>query len=143
LNERNLEPSWNDRRPCHCSYGHFGVSIWLFVRDIDRLNNYKRKDPAIYRDISIIQVSRIGSMDFANAGSGMEMDAIAAAVVGGTSMSGGRGFIMGTVFGMLIISVMNNLLNLFGVPPFLREAFKGFIVKYSNISRMSYILLSI
>ncbi len=35
---------------------------------------------------------------------------------------------MGTVFGMLIIAVMNNLLNLFGVPPFLREAFKGVIV---------------
>ena len=33
-----------------------------------------------------------------------------------------------TVFGMLIIAVMNNLLNLMGVPPFLREAFKGFIV---------------
>ncbi|MBU9711985.1 ABC transporter permease [Evansella tamaricis] len=77
---------------------------------------------------AIIQVSRIGSMDFSNAGRGMEMDAIAAAVVGGTSMSGGRGFIMGTVYGMLIIAVMNNLLNLFGVPPFLREAFKGFIV---------------
>lgn len=77
---------------------------------------------------AIIQVSRIGSMDFANAGSGNEMDAIAAAVVGGTSMSGGRGTIVGTVYGMLIIAVMNNLLNLFGVPPFLREAFKGFIV---------------
>lgn len=77
---------------------------------------------------AIIQVSRIGSMDFANAGSGNEMDAIAAAVVGGTSMSGGKGTILGTVFGMLIIAVMNNLLNLFGVPPFLREAFKGFIV---------------
>ena len=77
---------------------------------------------------AIIQVSRIGSMDFANAGSGNEMDAIAAVVVGGTSMSGGRGAILGTIFGMLIIAVMNNLLNLFGVPPFLREAFKGFIV---------------
>jgi len=77
---------------------------------------------------AIIQISRIGSMDFSNAGRGMEMDAIAAAVVGGTSMSGGRGFILGTVYGMLIIAVMNNLLNLFGVPPFLREAFKGFIV---------------
>lgn len=77
---------------------------------------------------TIIQVSRIGSMDFANAGNGNEMDAIAAAVVGGTSMSGGRGTIIGTVFGMLIIAVMNNLLNLFGVPPFLREAFKGLIV---------------
>lgn len=77
---------------------------------------------------AIIQVTRIGSMDFANAGRGMEMDAIAAAVVGGTSLMGGRGIIMGTVFGMLIIAVMNNLLNLFGVPPFLREAFKGLIV---------------
>ncbi len=77
---------------------------------------------------AIIQVSRIGSMDFSNAGRGMEMDAIAAAVVGGTSMMGGRGFILGTVYGMLIIAVMNNLLNLFGVPPFLREAFKGVIV---------------
>jgi len=77
---------------------------------------------------AIIQVSRIGSLDFSNAGRGMEMDAIAAAVVGGTSMMGGRGFILGTVYGMLIIAVMNNLLNLFGVPPFLREAFKGIIV---------------
>jgi len=77
---------------------------------------------------AIIQVARIGSMDYANAGSGYEMDAIAAVVVGGTSMSGGKGSILGTVFGMLIIAVMNNLLNLMGVPPFLREAFKGFIV---------------
>jgi len=77
---------------------------------------------------SIIQVARIGTMDFANAGSGYEMDAIAAAVVGGTSMRGGRGTIFGTVLGVLIIAVMNNLLNLFGVPPFLREAAKGVIV---------------
>ena len=77
---------------------------------------------------AIIQIARIGSMDYANAGSGYEMDAIAAVVVGGTSMSGGKGSILGTVFGMLIIAVMNNLLNLMGVPPFLREAFKGFIV---------------
>lgn len=77
---------------------------------------------------SIMQVARIGSMDFANAGNGYEMDAIAAVIVGGTSMSGGRGTIVGTVLGTLIIAVMNNLLNLLGVPPFLREAFKGFIV---------------
>ena len=77
---------------------------------------------------AVIQVARIGSMDYANAGSGYEMDAIAAVVVGGTSMSGGKGSILGTVLGMLIIAVMNNLLNLMGVPPFLREAFKGFIV---------------
>lgn len=77
---------------------------------------------------AIIQVSRIGSMDYASAGSGYEMDAIAAVIVGGTSMSGGKGSIVGTVLDMLIIGVMNNLLTLFGVPPFLREACKGVIV---------------
>ena len=83
---------------------------------------------------AVIQVSRIGSMDYANAGSGYEMDAIAAVVVGGTSMSGGRGSILGTVLGMLIIAVMNNLLNLMGVPPFLREAFKGGGVDLSRLA---------
>ena len=77
---------------------------------------------------SVLQVSRIGAMDFANAGSGYEMDAIASVIVGGTSMSGGRGSVGGTVLGVLIIAVMNNLLNLLGVPPFLREACKGVIV---------------
>lgn len=77
---------------------------------------------------AILQVSRIGSMDYANAGSGYEMDAISAVIVGGTSMMGGRGTIVGTLLGTLIIAVMNNLLNLLGVPPFLREAFKGVIV---------------
>jgi ribose transport system permease protein len=77
---------------------------------------------------AILQVSRIGSMDYANAGSGYEMDAISAVIVGGTSMAGGKGTILGTVLGTLIIAVMNNLLNLLGVPPFLREAFKGVIV---------------
>ena len=77
---------------------------------------------------AILQVSRIGSMDYANAGSGYEMDAISAVIVGGTSMMGGKGSIIGTVLGALIIAVMNNLLNLLGVPPFLREAFKGVIV---------------
>ena len=77
---------------------------------------------------AVIQIARIGSMDYANAGSGYEMDAIAAVIIGGTSMSGGRGSVWGTVLGMLILAVMNNLLNLMGVPPFLREAFKGLIV---------------
>lgn len=77
---------------------------------------------------AIIQTSRIGSMDYASAGSGFEMDAIAAVIVGGTSMSGGRGSIIGTVFGTLIVAVMNNLLNLIGVDPYLSAAFKGAII---------------
>lgn len=77
---------------------------------------------------SIVQVSRLGGMDAASAGSGYELDAIAAVVVGGTSMSGGKGSIVGTVIGVLIIGVMNNLLILLGVDSFLTNAFKGAIV---------------
>ena len=80
---------------------------------------------------SVAQLSRLGGMDVASAGSGYEMDAIAAAVVGGTSMSGGKGSIMGTVLGVLIIGIMNNLLILLGVDSFLTEAFKGAIVVIS------------
>ena len=62
------------------------------------------------------------------AGTGYELDAIAAVVVGGTAMSGGRGSIVGTVLGVLIIGIMNNLLILLGVDSFLTDAFKGAIV---------------
>lgn len=77
---------------------------------------------------AITESARMGSMNTANAGSGYELDAIAAVVVGGTSMSGGRGSIVGSVMGMLIIGVMKNLLHLLGVPVFLQNAFKGVIV---------------
>lgn len=77
---------------------------------------------------AIIYIARIGSMDFANAGSGYEMDAIAAVIVGGTSMSGGRGSLIGAFLGMMIMGVMNNFLNTIGVPTFLCDAVKGLII---------------
>lgn len=77
---------------------------------------------------AMVQVARIGSMDYASAGSGYEMDAIASVIIGGTAMSGGSGSIIGTLLGTLTLAVMNNLLTLMGVDPFLREAFKGAIV---------------
>ncbi len=80
---------------------------------------------------AIIYIARIGSMDFANAGSGYEMDAIAAVIVGGTAMSGGKGSVIGTFLGMLIIGVMNNILNTVGVPTFLCEAVKGLIIIFA------------
>jgi len=77
---------------------------------------------------AMVQVARIGSMDYASAGSGYEMDAIASVIIGGTAMSGGSGSVVGTLLGTLTLAVMNNLLTLVGVDPFLREAFKGAIV---------------
>ncbi len=80
---------------------------------------------------AVIYVARIGSMDFANAGSGYEMEAIAAVVVGGTAMSGGKGSVAGAFVGMLIIGVMNNVLNTLGVPTFLCDAVRGAIIIFS------------
>lgn len=62
------------------------------------------------------------------AGDGAEMDAIAAVVVGGTSMSGGSGKIGGTLIGVLIIGVLNNGLNLMGVDSNWQYIVKGLVI---------------
>lgn len=62
------------------------------------------------------------------AGEGAEMDAIAAVVVGGTSMSGGSGKIGGTIIGGLIIGVLNNGLNLLNVNSFWQYVVKGAVI---------------
>lgn len=80
---------------------------------------------------SITQVARLRGIDVASAGSGYEMNAIAAVVVGGTSMAGGRGSILGTVLGVLIIGIMNNLLVLLHIDAFLSDAFTGAIIIFA------------
>ena len=62
------------------------------------------------------------------AGDGAEMDAIAAVVVGGTSMAGGSGNIGGTIIGGLIIGVLNNGLNLLNVNSFWQYVVKGVVI---------------
>ena len=61
-------------------------------------------------------------------GAGYELDAIAAVVIGGTSLSGGRGSISGTVVGALIIGVMNNGLDLLNVSSYWQQIVKGVII---------------
>ena len=63
-----------------------------------------------------------------NAGLGYELDAIAAVVIGGTSLSGGRGSVAGTVLGCLIIGVLNNGLFLLNVSPFWQQVIKGVVI---------------
>lgn len=63
-----------------------------------------------------------------NAGLGYELDSIAAVVIGGTSLSGGRGSIGGTVLGCLIIGVLNNGLFLLNVSPFWQQVIKGGVI---------------
>jgi ribulose-bisphosphate carboxylase large chain len=75
----------------------------------------------------LIVTSRLDSAQ-PNAGLGYELDSIAAVVIGGTSLSGGRGSIFGTVLGCLIIGVLNNGLFLLDVSPFWQQVVKGLVI---------------
>ncbi|MDC0612037.1 ribose ABC transporter permease [Vibrio sp.] len=75
----------------------------------------------------IILTSRLMSGQ-PNAGVGFELDAIAAVVIGGTAMSGGKGAILGTLIGAMLLGVLNNGLNLAGVSPYVQNVIKGIII---------------
>jgi ribose transport system permease protein len=75
----------------------------------------------------LILCSRLGSGQPLS-GDGWELDAIAAVVVGGTSIAGGRGTIIGTLIGAFVIGVLNNGLNLLNVSPYLQLVVKGIVI---------------
>jgi ribose/xylose/arabinose/galactoside ABC-type transport system permease subunit len=59
---------------------------------------------------------------------GLELEAIAITVIGGTSLFGGEGTVLGTILGAAIITLLANMLNLFGVSPFTQQIVKGVII---------------
>lgn len=75
----------------------------------------------------LILTARTGSAQ-TNAGNAYELDAIAAVVIGGTSMVGGIGSLTGTFFGILIIGVLNNGLDLLGVQSYYQQLIKGVLI---------------
>ena len=75
----------------------------------------------------IIVTSRLNAAQ-PNAGISYELDAIAAVVIGGTSLSGGKGSVMGAVLGGIIIGVLNNGLVLLNVSPFWQQVIKGLVI---------------
>lgn len=75
----------------------------------------------------LVLTSRLNSAQ-PTAGSAYEMDAIAAVVLGGTSMTGGNGSLTGTLIGILILGVLNNGLNLLGVSSFYQQIVKGVVI---------------
>jgi ribose transport system permease protein len=75
----------------------------------------------------VIVTSRLDSAQ-PNAGTSYELDAIAAVVIGGTSLNGGKGSVWGTVIGAVIIGVLNNGLVLLNVSPFWQQVVKGAVI---------------
>ncbi|MDO0824311.1 ABC transporter permease subunit [Desulfosporosinus nitroreducens] len=75
----------------------------------------------------IILTSRLNSAQ-PTAGTSYELDAIAAVVLGGTSLSGGKGWIVGTLIGAMIIGILDNGLNLLNVSSFYQQVVKGGVI---------------
>jgi ribose transport system permease protein len=77
---------------------------------------------------AVLLSSRLNSLSSTNFGRDYELDAIAAVIVGGTPMSGGRGSIWGTVVGAIILGIINNMLNMLSVSPYLQGTVKGLVI---------------
>ena len=77
---------------------------------------------------AILLSARMGSMNSSNGAVNFELDAIAAVVIGGTPMTGGRGTVWGVVIGAIIIGIINNMLNMLSVSPYLQGTVKGLVI---------------
>lgn len=75
----------------------------------------------------IISTTRTG-VGSANAGGGLELDSIAAVVIGGASLAGGFGSAFNTLLGVLILGMIGNIMNLTGIPSYQQQVYKGFII---------------
>jgi len=88
---------------------------------------------------SITLLSRLGSA-LPTTGSGMELRAIAAVVIGGVPLSGGRGKAMGTFLGIILTGLISNILNLLNISAYYQDVAIGFIIALaviiSNIGTM-------
>jgi ribose transport system permease protein len=96
--------------------------------DTDKIKTYVYTISGILAAIAgVIVTARLYSAQ-PTAGSGYELDAIAAVVLGGTSLSGGQGTIIGTVIGALIIGILNNALNILDVSSYYQMIVKGIVI---------------
>jgi ribose/xylose/arabinose/galactoside ABC-type transport system permease subunit len=66
-------------------------------------------------------------------GEGKEIDVIAAVVVGGTALSGGKGNIWGTLIGVLLLGIISNALNILGVAPYWQYIMSGLLILVSVV----------
>ena len=76
---------------------------------------------------AIVLTSRLASCD-PTIGLDYQVDAIAATVIGGTSMTGGEGRIGKTLVGAIIIGLLSNILNLAAISPYIQQVVKGLII---------------
>jgi len=71
------------------------------------------------------------------AGEGLELNVIAAVILGGASLSGGIGTVLGTLLGTMVIGVIDNGMNLVGVSSFFQQIVKGVIILVAVLAKRS------
>ncbi|WP_065066668.1 ABC transporter permease subunit [Brevibacillus sp. WF146] len=91
---------------------------------------------------AIVYTSRLMSAQ-PTAGTGIELDAIAAVIIGGTSLAGGKGGIAGTLIGALIMGILDNVLNLMNVSPFYQSIVKGLVILAAVLADRTFAKLKI
>ena len=77
---------------------------------------------------ALLFAGRLGSVSSSNAGLFYELDAIAAVIIGGAAMSGGRGTLHGTLAGILILGLVSNILDMWGIAATLQGLVKGLVI---------------
>lgn len=120
----------------HTKYGRYMCAIGSNERvakyaaiKIDRIRFFAYVIVGITVAVTAVLLSsRLNSISSSNAGQNYELDAIAAVIIGGTAMSGGSGSIIGTVIGAIILGIVNNMLNMLGVSPYLQGTVKGLVI---------------
>jgi ribose transport system permease protein len=95
--------------------------------DLTRLASYALNGLMV--GISAVLIAmRFNSVGTSTLGINYELDAIAAVIIGGTAMAGGRGTVWGTVVGAVTLGVINNMLNMVGISPYLQGTVKGAVI---------------
>jgi ribose transport system permease protein len=97
--------------------------------DIDKIRMLTYVITGVMVGVSAVLLSsRMNSVNSSDTAANFEMDAIAAVVIGGTPMTGGRGTIWGVVIGAVIIGMINNMLNMLSVSAYLQGTVKGLVI---------------
>ncbi len=112
-----------------CAVGSNQKVALFSAINVDRVKFYAYTLTGMLVGVSAVLLgSRFNAVSTSNMGLAFELDAIAAVIIGGTAMAGGRGTVWGTVWGALILGIINNMMNMVGVSPYLQGTVKGLVI---------------
>ncbi|MBN2322113.1 MAG: ABC transporter permease [Spirochaetes bacterium] len=112
-----------------CAVGSSARVAMFSAINVDRIKFIAYTVSGVLVSISAVMLSsRFNAVSTSNMGMGFELDAIAAVIIGGTPLTGGRGTIWGTIVGAIILGIINNMLNMLGVSPYLQGTVKGLVI---------------